>query len=525
MTRSEQAAADVVALLRARNPIIWVTTAEEARVERHLIEAAAAAARVPHFWDAGQGCTSMDGRVENFGGADPGAVLAEIAGRAGSGDERGLWILRDLPVWMGGGLLGAAVLRQVRNLARMLPGVPRERSQAIVVLTPTSDVPPELAGHVSMLEWPLPDRAEIGAILNAAVETLPDEELKATAVANGQRDAAIDAAVGLMGEEASACYARSLVQLRRIDPTLVAREKKRVIARERVLEWIDPVPGGLDAVGGLDNLKKWLVARAAAFGPRARAYGLPAPRGVLLAGPPGTGKSLCAKAVATAWGVPLLRLDLGSLKSKFVGESEANLRKALKVIEAIGRAIIWIDEIEKALQGATSGSVDGGVSADALGAVLSWMQERQGEAFVVATCNDVEALPPELLRKGRFDELWFVDLPNTSERADILATALRAHGRSDIDIDRAAVVAVCDGFTGAEIAALVPDALFAAFADDVREINTADLIKAARDVVPLSKTAAEKIERLRAWAKGRARFATSSVTEIAYPKRTRALDL
>jgi SpoVK/Ycf46/Vps4 family AAA+-type ATPase len=300
-----------------------------------------------------------------------------------------------------------------------------------------------------------------------------------------------------------------------------------VIARERVLEWFDPLPGGLDAVGGLDVLKSWLTARRAAYTPAARAYGLPSPKGVLLVGIPGCGKSLTAKAVATAWGVPLLRLDLGALKSKFVGESEGNLRKAFSVIESVGRCVVWLDEIEKALQGATSGSADGGVSADALGAVLNWMQERQGEAFIVATANDVSALPPELLRKGRFDELFFVDLPNAAEREAVLAATLRTYSRSEARPALAKVSAACDGFTGAEIAALVPDALFVAFADGAREINTDDLLQAARTVAPLSKTASEKISRLRDWAQGRARPATSAVEAKAAARKAplRALDI
>jgi SpoVK/Ycf46/Vps4 family AAA+-type ATPase len=244
-----------------------------------------------------------------------------------------------------------------------------------------------------------------------------------------------------------------------------------------------------------------------------------------LIGIPGCGKSLTAKAIATAWSVPLLRFDLGALRSKFVGESEGNLRKAFRVIEAIGRCVVWLDEIEKALQGATSGSADGGVSSDALGAILSWMQERSGEAFVIATANDVEKLPPELLRKGRFDDVWFVDLPNEQERALVLAATLGSYGRSTDGIDVRAVSRACAGFTGAEIAALVPDEMFVAFADNERSITTADLIAAASTVVPLSKTAGEKIDRLRAWAKGRARPATSNVTEIGEQKRVRAIDL
>lgn len=524
MTRSQEIATDVAALLRARNPLLWIVTREEARVERYLIEGASAAGYVPHTWDVAQGVADIAGNPQRIGGNDPGETLDAIRDRAIRATERGVWILRDLPVWLSGAP-GASVLRQLRNLARMLPSTPREGAQAIVILTPSTDIPPELSGHATALEWSLPDRSETAAILDAAIDALPDD-LKAAAAPGGQRDAAIDAAVGLSGEEAQACYARSQVQLRRIDPATVAREKKRVIARERVLEWYDPIPGGLDAVGGLDNLKTWLESRRVAYSPKARAYGLPAPKGALLVGVPGCGKSLTAKAIASAWGIPLLRVDLGALKSNFFGESEANLRKAFSVISAIGRCVVWFDELEKSLAGATQSAADGGVSSDALGAVLSWMQERQGEAFVIATCNDVSSLPPELLRKGQFDELFFVDLPNKSERSQVLTATLKTYKRDPNLIDCGIVADACEGFTGAELAALVPDLLFAAFADGEREISTTDLIAAAKTVVPLSKTAAEKIARLREWAKGRARPATSNVTELGEQKRAaRMLDL
>lgn len=521
-TKGQEIAADISALLRARNPLIWIVTREEARVERLLAEAAGAAGYMPLTWDVGQGVADMSGAVlANVGGPDPGDTFAAIRQRAQSG-ERTAWIMRDLPGWLAGPS-GLTTMRQLRNLARMLPGVGRSNAQAIIVISPSGDIPPELAGHATVVDWALPDRAEIAAILDAAIESLP-AEIKETAAPNGTRDAAIDAAVGLSGEEAASCYARSLVQLRRIDPATVAKEKRRVIAREKVLEWFDPLPGGLDAVGGLENLKAWLVSRAKAYSPAAREYGLPAPKGAMLVGIPGCGKSLTAKAIATAWGVPLLRVDLGALKSKFVGESESNLRKAFDVIGAIGRCVVWFDEIEKALQGATSGSADGGVSSDALAAVLSWMQERSGEAFVIATANDVESLPPELLRKGRFDEVWFVDLPTKTERASILETALKAYKRSPVGIE--AIAQETEGFTGSEIAALVPDALYAAFADGARDVEARDLFAAAKTVVPLAKTAKEKIEKLRAWAVGRARMASAPEVVVFAPKAAeRALDI
>jgi hypothetical protein len=439
--------------------------------------------------------------------------------------------MRDLPPWVTGPAATITV-RKVRNLARMLPGTARERAQALIVLSPSGEVPAELSGHTTVIEWPLPDRSEIAATLDATINALPEKDkdgndVRAAAAPDDTRERAIDAAVGLSGEEAAACFARSLVQSKKIDPLLIANEKKRVIARTGGLEWYDPIKGGLAAVGGLENLKDWLLARKDAYSPAARAYGLPAPKGAFLVGISGCGKSLLSKAIATNWEVPLLKVDLNALKGKFVGESEGNIRKMFRVVEAIGRCVLWIDEIEKALAGSAGGtSADGGVSADALGAILTWMQERAGEAFVIATANDVTGLPPELLRKGRFDELWFVDLPNPEESEAVLKAALTSHGRGDVAIDLAAVVENCGGFTGSEIAAIVPDALFVAFADMGREITTKDLIGAAKTVTPLSKTAEVKIKALRDWSVGRARSASRNATvEAAGVTGARNLDL
>lgn len=513
-----KAAADVGALLRARNPLLWIVTREEARVERLLMEAAQAAQYEPRFWDCATGITTYAGEQIDARATDPAAVLNIIR----DSQARQLWILRDLP----GFLRDPFVLRSTRTLARQLPLATREQARAVIVLTPTNEVPPELAGHAIVIEWPLPDRSEIAAILDSAIDSLP-EDIKAKAAPNGTREAAIDAAVGLTAEEAQSCYAKSLVSTRRIDPQTVATEKKRVIAREKVLEWYDPIAGGLDAVGGLDELKAWLRARRAAFTPAARAYGLPPPKGCLLVGVPGCGKSLTAKAIATAWQMPLLRLDLGALKSKFVGESEANIRKALKVAETVAPCVLWLDEIEKALAGATQGAADGGVSGDALGAVLSWMQDRAGSVFVVATANDVSALPPELLRKGRFDEIFFVDLPSVNERMSILNAALRSHGLSPTtphSLDIEYLAKATDSFTGAELAALIPEAMYAAFADGERSLHTDDIARAVASTVPLAKTAAEKVDALRKWAKTRARNA-STVTAAATNQGGRTLDI
>ncbi|WP_024516982.1 AAA family ATPase [Bradyrhizobium sp. Tv2a-2] len=558
-TKSEEVAADVAFLLRARNPLIWIVTKEEPRVEKYLKEAAIAAGYIPRSWDCGRGVVDVKGEQNEFGPEtmDIGETLKVIRSRAEAKSDRGAWIMRDLPPWIVGPG-GMVTCRQVRNLALDLPGMPRDAAQALIVISPSGDVPAELGNHATVIEWPMPDRNEVAALLDAQINSLPEFEnkvdpdtgkpildaatrmpipdptkpMRALAAPNGVRDAAIDAATGLSGEEAQACYAKSLVQLRKIDPIAVTKEKKRVISKSGVLEWMDPLPDGIDGVGGLEVLKAWALERKLAYSAKARAYGLPPPKGCFLGGIPGCGKTLTAKALASAFGCPLIKLDLGALKGKFVGESEANLRKALRTIEAIGRCVLLIDEVEKALAGATGGAADGGVSSDQLGALLQWMNEPH-EAFVIATANDLDSITtnaPEFLRKGRFDELFFVDLPNKRERLEVLRAALKAKGRKLDDLDQddlPLIVAATDKFTGSEIAELVPSAMFAAFADGERPIKVADLVKCAKATTPLAQTAEAKIKKLKEWAEKRARFASApeNVVELAAVSGGRALDL
>lgn len=510
MNRAQAMTKDVAALMGARNSLLWIVSKEEQRVVRSLIDAASSARYDVRFWDCGNGITDVtDKEIDPSG--DPANALRAVK----ESKKRELWILKDLAAW----LRDPTLLRALRNLAISLPNAPRNEARCIVILTPSSEIPPELTDHATVINWPIPDRAEIANILDNCVASLRAEiQGKAApwtidSTASGKRDAAIDAALGLTAEEASSCYAKSLVTLKSIDAKAVGAEKKSVIAREKVLEWFEPEANGLDAIGGLDNLKGWLTQRKCAFSQRARDFGLPSPKGVMLVGISGCGKSLTAKAVASAWGMPLLRMDLGALKSKWVGESEGNIRKALAVAETVAPCIVWLDEIEKALGGATQGAADGGVSADALGAILNWMQERKGNVFVVATANDISALPPELMRKGRFDEIFFVDTPSAIERKEVFTAALKQHNRTADGLDLDALVSATHDYTGAEIASTVPEALFTAFADGERALSTSDLANAARTVVPLVKTAAEKIAKLREWAKTRARSASSTKTE------------
>lgn len=383
-TRSEIEAAGLSAQFRARTSLVWIVTSEEARVERYVFEAAASAKYDTRFWDAAASVTMLDGSPDReFDGADVDAVLTAVSERKG---ERTVWVLRDLPGWLAPPL-GLMTLRRLRNLARSLPGRDRKDAQAIVVISPSADVPAELANHATVINWPMPDRDEIAALLDATVSTLPDEYAP-----NGDRDAVIDAAVGLSGEQAQAAFAQSAVQSGRIDPAVVAAEKERAFA-DSGLEWVRPTPGGMNAVGGLDVWKQWAVSRNGAYTSAARDYGLPTPKGALLLGIAGCGKTLSANALAAEWGVPCIKADLNAMKGKYVGESEAGIRTALAKVDANGRCVLLVDEIEKVLAGASGDAGDGGVAADALGVLLSWMNDRTSEAFVIATANNIDKLP------------------------------------------------------------------------------------------------------------------------------------
>ena len=510
-TRGEKVNQQITELLKAKNTLLWIVTREERRVERAIVGAAAAAKfkGVPfnvRFWDCATGLSEQGkptGSVGTEGDQDPQAVIKRI--RSG-GTGRYVYVMRDLHPW----IKDAATLRLLRTTAREIQDKEPDVARAIMVVSPSTDIPMELLSLATVLEYPIPDREEMERILDGALLALPLER-REKAVTPEAREFAIDAAVGLTEDEAQNCYAMSLVSTRgTIDPAVVSSEKKRIIAREKILTWTDPDPRGLDAVGGLQVLKDWLKVRKLAFSKEARAYGILPPKGLFLAGLPGGGKSLTAKAVAAAWAMPLLRVDFGALRSKYVGESEANLRKALQLAEAISPCVLWADEIEKAFAGATGPQGDGGVAADAFGYFLTWMQERSGSVFVIATANDIAGLPPEFLRKGRFNEVFWLDLPTKSERAEILRISIKASGRTPEKVDHGRVADACKDFIGAEVAALVPDAMFEAFEDGGREITTEDLLRAARNVTPLAVTAKSKIDALRAWAVGKARHASKA---------------
>jgi SpoVK/Ycf46/Vps4 family AAA+-type ATPase len=320
----------------------------------------------------------------------------------------------------------------------------------------------------------------------------------------------------LTKDESEKVYRKAQVTKGRLtedEVDIILSEKKQLIRRNGILEYIEE-DATIDAVGGLDELKKWLKQRSNAFTERAREYGLPQPKGMLILGVPGCGKSLIAKTTSRLWSLPLLRLDMGRVyDGSMVGRSEANLRNALKTAESISPAILFIDELDKSFAGTTGSSdSDGGTSSRIFGSFLTWMQEKKSPVFVMATANRVERLPGEFLRKGRFDEIFFVDLPTPEERQHIFNIHL-SNRREDISrFDLEQLSKMSDGFSGAEIEQAIVAAMYEAFAQD-REFTQLDIIAALKATLPLSRTMQEQVTALRDWARQRARPAASSVAE------------
>ncbi|MCZ6690489.1 MAG: AAA family ATPase, partial [Planctomycetota bacterium] len=301
----------------------------------------------------------------------------------------------------------------------------------ICFLSPRQVLPPEWEKLVVVVPYALPDRDTLGVVLDGVIESAKVSGVseKALKLKPEERDQVIEAAKGLTCDEAESAFALSLAEAGKLDASVIAREKAVGIAKGGLLEFFQPIDG-LESVGGLGNLKKWLERRRSSFSKKAREFGLPAPRGLLLVGLPGCGKSLSAKAVAKAWQLPLMKCDFGRLMGSLVGQSEEQLRRAIATAEACAPMIFWCDEIEKGLSGgASSGVSDGGTTARVLGTFLSWMQEKTAPVMILATANDVSRLPPELLRKGRFDEIFTLDLPNQEDRVEILKIHIAKRGR------------------------------------------------------------------------------------------------
>ena len=491
---------EIEILVRARYPVIYVESWEEERVEACVAEVARRRAKRLVCWSmvrglhpAGEPLVTGQ-RAFPAATADPLAALDEVARQV----EPAIFLFKDLHPAMS----QPAVVRRLKELAHYLKSSPK----TLVLVSHAACVPPELEKDLTVVPFRLPRVDELGTLLDDIVRQVSRQGRVADAIAPAVREKLLKAALGLTFKEAENAFARTLVERGRLSEAevgIILDEKKRVIRKSGILEYYDAQQGLAD-VGGLALLKDWVRKRSVAFTDEARRFGLPPPKGVLLLGVQGCGKSLCAKAISQVWNLPLLRLDMGRIFSSFVGSSEENMRRAIATAESVAPAILWVDEIEKAFAGTRGGESDGGASSRVFATFLTWLQEKTAPVFVIATANDIVTLPPELLRKGRLDEIFFVDLPTVEERLQILRIHLQRRGRDAERLDLPRLAALAEGYSGSEIEQAVVAALYDAF-DQGRDLETGDVEKAITQSVPLSTTMHEEIAALRRWAAPRAR--------------------
>jgi SpoVK/Ycf46/Vps4 family AAA+-type ATPase len=481
-------------LLRACYPLIYVPTLEEERLEKAIADCAKQMGnRSVYVWDFVDGYQDNPNN-EGVGKRNPLQALEyveKLPSQAG-----GIFILRDFQRF----LEDVSISRKLRNLARSLKAQPKN----IILISPQVQIPQDLTEVFTVVDFPLPTateiKTEIQRLILATGQSLSDK----------LSDELVRAAQGLSLERIRRVLSRCLASHGKIEPEdveLILEEKRQTIRQTQILDYY-PATEQITDIGGLDNLKDWLLRRGGAFTERARAYGLPHPRGLLLVGIQGTGKSLTAKAISHHWHLPLLRLDVGRLFGGLVGESESRTRQMINLAEALSPCVLWIDEIDKAFAG-VDGRGDGGTTSRVFGTFINWLAEKQSSVFVVATANNIQALPPEMLRKGRFDEIFFVGLPSQEEREAIFTvhlSRLRPHNLKNYDIKRLAYET--PDFSGAEIEQTIVEAMHIGFSQN-RDFAIDDILEAASQMIPLARTAQEQIEFLQNWANsGKARLAS-----------------
>jgi hypothetical protein len=408
------------------------------------------------------------------------------------------------------------VVRRLRDVGQKFA----TNRRTVVITAPEIAVPAELAKLVEYFDLPLPDRKRLQEIIHDTFTRLSKSYTLKMQLDPAGVDAMSANLRGLTEEEADRAISQALVTRYALCPesvTDVLEAKKQLLRHSGMLEFVE-AQDNMAAVGGLENLKHWLGQRRGAWEDSAREFGLEPPRGMIILGVQGCGKSLCARAVAGEWKLPLVKFDTSAVYNKFIGETEKRIRKVFQVAEGLAPCVLWIDELEKVFAGSgpDSASADAGVSSRLLASFLSWMQDRKAAVFVAATCNNVTVLPPELIRKGRFDELFFVDLPNQAERRQILSIQLAKRKRNPADFDLGAVAAAAKGYSGAEIDAAVQGGLYAAYSEK-KELSTQSLLDALAQTVPLSVTRAEEIQTLREWARTRAVPASLADANAATP--------
>ncbi|MGC8842146.1 MAG: AAA family ATPase, partial [Candidatus Sumerlaeaceae bacterium] len=482
-------------LIRARYPLVYVVSWEEDRVMAELAKVAAVLGKKLYDWSIVQGLaryrvgvtTPIEGKK---GTKDPLVALRDVF----ESTEAAIFVFRDFHDFMS----DPNVKRTLRDLAAAL----RVSLSTVILLSPILRIPEELEKDLTIVDYPLPGRPEIQKLLEQIATDIAGNPGLKLDLSPESVDAIVDAAIGLTLSEAENVFAKTLVLCQRLtkeEASLVYSEKRQIIRKSGLLEYIE-APETLRSVGGLEVLKEWVVRRKKAMSPGAREFGLVPPRGVLLVGVQGCGKSLAAKAIANELGFPLLRMDVGRLFSKMVCETELNVRRALVTAETVAPVVLWIDEIEKGLSGVKSSSAsDAGTTSRLFGTIITWLQEKQAPVFVVATANEIEELPPEILRKGRFDEIFFVDLPALEERVEIFRIHLEKRGRDPRRFDLRYLAEISEGYSGAEIEQAIVEALYAVYG--VKEdIETADVVLALKQQIPLSRTMREAIQNRRLWA-------------------------
>jgi len=488
-------------IIRASFPLVYVLSIEEQRVldaVRRIADRLGAdrkRERRVYVWSASRGLRDpQDKLVSERTLEDPTAALVHVI----ENPDDAIYVFLDMHRHF-----SPVTVRLIRDTARAV----RATRKSLLFLSPQYSLPDELDKEVTLVVYQLPDRRDIEPMLDRVVAELKLAKLDVT-LSEADRQALVRAASGLTLAEAERAIRAAAIQERGLSaaaPRLVAEAKSQIIRKSGILEYYQKPETTAD-VGGLENLRHWFEQRYPAFAHTARYAGLPVPKGVLLVGVPGCGKSLSARALAGTWGVPLLRLDVGRIFGSIVGASEANLRLAIQTAEAVSPCILWVDEIEKGFAG-VSGPVPGRVAARVFGSFLSWLQDKTSPVFVVATANEIRNLPPELLRKGRFDEIFFVGLPSPPEREAILRIHLAKRRRDPGAFDLAELVKATDGFSGAEIEHAIADGLFAAFGDQ-RDLQTPDLQAALGRTYPLSRSRPRQIAELTQWADLNARPAS-----------------
>lgn len=480
-------------LIRSGHPIVAIESRDEERAIETVRQAADELAMPLFEWSATTGLVRTRPERTKTGVTDKKAApaLDYILDNKG---EKELYLFKDL----GPHCREPIVLRQIRDL-QSKPGVR-------LVLAEGNPLPADVRRLTVPLALPLPEAAELEKVVRSTFRRIKDESYQeiTTTLTKRELEQVVTTLRGLTCNEAERVVASAI----HADNMLTAEDLPRIIeAKRNLLE----SAGSLESIsvnvrpeeiGGLDNLKKWLKRRRGGMTTKARAFGLDWPRGILLLGVQGCGKSLAAKVVAADWGLALLRMDPGVLYQKYIGESENRLRDALSQAESMAPVILWIDEIEKAFASASADSADGGLSQRMFGTLLSWMQDHNCPIFLVATANNISALPPELMRKGRFDEVFFVDLPNATARKQIFSIHLERRKRDPKRYNLADLAKLADGFSGAEIEQSIVSALYAAFADD-GELTDEHIRTELKATKPLSVLMGEKVKDLRAWAANR----------------------